>query len=121
MESAFRQGLTALGVAPIVVPSRWKAHSQKTTAAGEPPVEETEMLKHSLKLVAATCALAATACGSSGGGTSATKDADPATVTGTLRVLVPSYPASNEGKAALGKVVDKLHATYPKVKVEPDF
>jgi len=76
-----------------------------------------------LAATAAACALLATGCGSSGsgGGSSATKDSDPASVTGTLRVLVPSYPASNEGKAALSKVVTKLNETYPKVKVEPDF
>ena len=39
----------------------------------------------------------------------------------TLRVLVPSYPASNEGKAALDKVVTSFNAKYPNVKVEPDF
>src|SRR4051794_39981880 len=84
------------------------------------------MLNRRLKLAtaaAATCALVATGCGSSGSGTqsSATKDSNPASVTGTLRVLVPSYPASTEGKAALNKVVAKLNETYPKVKVEPDF
>lgn len=63
--------------------------------------------------------LALSACGS--GGTSAAPASNPAEVTGTLRVLVPSYPASNEGKAALEKVVTAFNAKYPKVTVEPDF
>jgi multiple sugar transport system substrate-binding protein len=60
------------------------------------------------------------ACGG-GGGSQSAEQSDPATATGTLRVLVPSYPASNEGKAALDKVVKSFNATYPGVKVEPDF
>jgi len=84
------------------------------------------MFNPSVKLAAtaaaATCALVATGCGSAGsGGSSAATDSNPATVTGTLRVLVPSYPASTDGKAALNKVVATLHQKYPKVKVEPDF
>lgn len=67
--------------------------------------------------VAGTMALSA--CGS--GGASTAPASNPAEVTGTLRVLVPSYPASNEGKAALDKVVSSFNAKYPKVTVEPDF
>jgi multiple sugar transport system substrate-binding protein len=67
--------------------------------------------------VAGTLALGA--CGS--GGASTAPASNPAEVTGTLRVLVPSYPASNEGKAALEKVVASFNAKYPKLKVEPDF
>src|SRR3954470_8268431 len=92
----------------------------------ESPAEERDdMFNRRVKLAAtaaATCALVATGCGSAGsGGSSAATDSNPATVTGTLRVLVPSYPASNDGKAALNKVVATLHQKYPKVKVEPDF
>jgi multiple sugar transport system substrate-binding protein len=46
---------------------------------------------------------------------------NPASATGTLRVLTPSYPTSNAGKAALQKVIDAFHATYPQVNVEPDI
>lgn len=70
--------------------------------------------------VAAAAALTLAAC-QSGGNASTASSADPAKVTGTLRVLVPSYPASNEGKAALDKVVAQFNKKYPKVTVEPDF
>lgn len=85
-------------------------------------------MRQSKIILGATLAAAlfgVTACGSSGTTTSpgatAITDADPASVTGTLRLLVPSYPASNLGKAALQKVVDAFNKTYPKVTVEPDF
>src|SRR4051794_25828448 len=69
--------------------------------------------------------LSTSACGSDGnsggGGGSAAQDTDPAAVKGTLRLLVPSYPASTAGKDALQKVVDSFHEKYPKVTVEPDF
>ncbi|SDT16977.1 extracellular solute-binding protein [Microlunatus soli] len=45
----------------------------------------------------------------------------PAQATGTLRVLMPSYPASNEGKAAFAKVAERFNRIYPKMKVEPDY
>jgi multiple sugar transport system substrate-binding protein len=45
----------------------------------------------------------------------------PTQATGTLRVLVPSYPASNEGKAAFEKVAAAFNKVYPKMKVEPDY
>jgi multiple sugar transport system substrate-binding protein len=72
---------------------------------------------------AAALVVTMTACGSNQNNVTApiTTDADPAAVTGTLRVLVPSYPSSNEGKAALQKVVDAFNKNYPKVTVEPDF
>ena len=70
--------------------------------------------------VAAVAAVSLAACGS-GGNAGGNSSADPATVTGTLRVLVPSYPDSNAGKAALDKVVAAFHQKYPKVNVEPDF
>ncbi|WP_181802084.1 extracellular solute-binding protein [Streptomyces shenzhenensis] len=72
----------------------------------------------------ATVAVAAgllAACGA--GNTTSTgpaKDADPASVTGTLRVLTPSYGTSTVGKQSLQKVIDTFHKTYPKVKVEAD-
>src|SRR5690606_24213987 len=42
-------------------------------------------------------------------------------VSGTLRVLTPSYPASNEGREACQKVVDAFQDEYPNVEIEPDF
>jgi multiple sugar transport system substrate-binding protein len=45
----------------------------------------------------------------------------PAEATGTLRVLVPSYPASNEGKQAFEAVAEKFNRIYPKMRVEPDY
>jgi multiple sugar transport system substrate-binding protein len=69
--------------------------------------------------VAIVGAVGLTGCGSGGGTVS--DSGDPGTTTGTLRVLVPSYPASNEGKAALDKVITAFNAKYPKVTVEPDF
>lgn len=71
--------------------------------------------------VAAAAGLSLAACSSGGGSSSGNSSADPATMTGTLRVLVPSYPDSNAGKAALDKVVATFHQKYPKVNVEPDF
>lgn len=73
-------------------------------------------------LVAGTLAisLAATAACSSGGGGAATGD-DPATQTGTLRVVVPNFPANNEGQRVFGEIVDIFHETYPNMEVQPDF
>ena len=68
--------------------------------------------------------LALSACGGGGSGSGAapiTSDSNPAGVSGTLRVLVPSYPASNEGKAAIDKVIASFNQEYPNVTVEPDF
>lgn len=45
----------------------------------------------------------------------------PAQATGTLRVLVPSYPASREGKAAFQRVAAAFNKIYPRMKVEPDY
>ncbi|WP_406333816.1 ABC transporter substrate-binding protein [Streptomyces sp. NBC_00203] len=50
-----------------------------------------------------------------------TTDADPSEVTGTLHFMTPGYPTSPEGKAALNKVIDTFHQTYPKVRVETDL
>src|SRR4051812_47842394 len=85
-ESAFRKKLDSCWGSSYSGPiAPESAFPRKRRRPESPPVEETEMFKHSLKLVAATCALAVTACGSSGSGGPATKDADPASVTGTLR------------------------------------
>lgn len=43
---------------------------------------------------------------------------DPATETGTIRVLVANFPADNEGKTVFKGIVDIFHKTYPKIKVE---
>jgi multiple sugar transport system substrate-binding protein len=71
----------------------------------------------------AACLLLAGCTSASPAGTSGASatDTSPASVTGTLRVLTPSYPTSNDGKAALQKVVDAFNKTYPKVTVEPDI
>ncbi len=59
---------------------------------------------------------------SSGRSTASTSEAaDPASVTGTLRVLTPSYPSSSTGQVALQTVLDAFHTTYPQVTVEPDI
>ncbi|MEO7017759.1 MAG: extracellular solute-binding protein [Leifsonia sp.] len=68
----------------------------------------------------ATVAVLLAGC-SAGTSTDAKKTATPADTTGTLRVLVPSYPASTEGEAAFQKVVDTFHKTYPDITVQPDF
>jgi multiple sugar transport system substrate-binding protein len=65
-------------------------------------------------------ALVLAACSSTGAKEAAT-GVDSAKATGTVRVLTPAYPASNEGKAAFQAVVDDFHKKYPQVKVEPDF
>lgn len=52
------------------------------------------------------------------------KDTDgipPAEATGTLRVLVPSFPASNKGKEAFEAVAADFKKVYPKMKVEPNY
>jgi multiple sugar transport system substrate-binding protein len=60
-------------------------------------------------------------CGGSGGGEAAQEGQDPATATGTLRVVVPNFSADNEGQAVFQGIVDIFHKTYPQMKVEPDF
>lgn len=50
-----------------------------------------------------------------------TDNTPPKKAGGTLRVLVPSYPASKEGKAAFEKVAAQFNKKYPKMKVEPDY
>ncbi|GAB3826018.1 hypothetical protein GCM10028799_46740 [Kribbella italica] len=68
--------------------------------------------------VALTTVLAG--CSSGGDGDQA-EGQDPATATGTLRVVVPNFSADNEGQAVFQGIVDIFHKTYPQMKVEPDF
>jgi multiple sugar transport system substrate-binding protein len=121
--------LTDADAVRIVLESAYQAASEKRLGRGTPSPRIQEIIvnnilsKTKIRLAAAVLLTGTVAaCGSSGTqGGGATTDANPASVTGTLRVLVPSYPASNEGKAALQKVVDEFHKTYPKVQVQPDF
>ncbi|WP_165949412.1 extracellular solute-binding protein [Kribbella turkmenica] len=69
---------------------------------------------------ALTVAILSIAACSSGNETGQGSD-DPATATGTLRVVVPNFPANNEGQAVFQGIVDIFHQTYPQMKVEPDF
>lgn len=70
--------------------------------------------------VVAALVLALAGCGRSPIDES-TDGVPPEQATGTLRVLVPSFPASNEGKAAFQQVADRFNQTYPKMTVEPDY
>ncbi|WP_349425941.1 extracellular solute-binding protein [Microbacterium sp. LWS13-1.2] len=82
-----------------------------------------ENRKHSRLLgfaMAGVAALTLTAC-SGGSGTTLSATENPEDVSGTLRVLVPSFPASNEGTAAFDAIVEVFQETYPNVEVEPDF
>lgn len=74
------------------------------------------------RLVALTSAgvlLLFAGCG--GGSDSGDSGGDPATETGTIRVVVANFPPDNEGKAVFKGIEDIFHKTYPKIKVEPDF
>ncbi|WP_405063585.1 extracellular solute-binding protein [Kribbella sp. NBC_01505] len=73
-----------------------------------------------LTLLAAALAVVVSSCGS-GVIDKSTDGVAPAEATGTLRVLLPSFPPSNEGRQQFQKVVDDFHKAYPKMKVEPDF
>jgi multiple sugar transport system substrate-binding protein len=73
-----------------------------------------------IRAMALTVALMAVAACSSGG-SDAQDEQDPASATGTLRVVVPNFPANNEGQAVFQGIVDIFHKTYPQMKVEPDF
>ncbi|MCP8999877.1 extracellular solute-binding protein [Pseudarthrobacter sp. RMG13] len=79
------------------------------------------MKKNALKVMAMSVGLglALAACGSGSAPSSSTDD--PAAATGSLRVMIPTYPLSNEGKAEFQKVVDDFNKTYPKMTIEPDF
>jgi multiple sugar transport system substrate-binding protein len=71
-------------------------------------------------VLAAVVGLAASSCGN-GVIDKSTDGVPPAEATGTLRVLIPSFPASTKGRDAFDKVVADFRQTYPKMKVEPDF
>ncbi|GAA3634762.1 ABC transporter substrate-binding protein [Microbacterium awajiense] len=66
-------------------------------------------------------ALTVTACSGSSNDSGGQASEDPTEVTGTLRVLTPSYPASTEGQAAFDEVVAAFNEVYPNVEIEPDF
>ncbi|GAA3105533.1 multiple sugar transport system substrate-binding protein [Kribbella aluminosa] len=73
-----------------------------------------------LTLLAAALSVVVSSCGN-GVIDKSTDGVPPAEATGTLRVLIPSFPPSTKGREAFQKVVDDFHKTYPKMKVEPDF
>ncbi|WP_460655061.1 extracellular solute-binding protein [Kribbella endophytica] len=79
-------------------------------------------MQRGLKAAAALAvALTTVLAGCSSGGDDQAEGQDPATATGTLRVVVPNFSADNEGQAVFQSIVDIFHKTYPQMKVEPDF
>ncbi|MFC6161532.1 extracellular solute-binding protein [Kribbella jiaozuonensis] len=73
-----------------------------------------------LTVLAAALSVVVSGCGS-GVIDKSTDGVPPAEATGTLRVLIPSFPPSTKGREAFQNVVDEFHKTYPKMKLEPDF
>ncbi|MEV8377030.1 extracellular solute-binding protein [Kribbella sp. NPDC056861] len=73
-----------------------------------------------LVVLAAVLGLAASSCGN-GVIDKSTDGVPPAEATGTLRVLIPSFPPSTKGREEFDKVVADFKKAYPKMKVEPDF
>ena len=73
-----------------------------------------------LTVLAAALSVVVSSCGN-GVIDKNTDGVPPAEATGTLRVLIPSFPPSTKGRDEFQKVVDDFHKTYPKIKVEPDF
>jgi multiple sugar transport system substrate-binding protein len=73
-----------------------------------------------LVVLAAVLGLAASSCGN-GVIDKSTDGVPPAEATGTLRVLIPSFPPSTKGREEFDKVIADFKQTYPKMKVEPDF
>ncbi|MEV6287102.1 extracellular solute-binding protein [Kribbella sp. NPDC051770] len=73
-----------------------------------------------LAVLVAAVGLVASACGN-GVIDKSTDGVPPAEATGTLRVLLPSFPASNDGRKAFAKVAEDFNKKYPKMKVEPDY
>jgi multiple sugar transport system substrate-binding protein len=71
-------------------------------------------------VLAAILGLTASSCGN-GVIDKSTDGGPPAEATGTLRVLLPSFPPSTKGREEFDKVVADFQKTYPKMKVEPDF
>ncbi|MGZ0711882.1 extracellular solute-binding protein (plasmid) [Coraliomargarita sp. W4R53] len=81
-----------------------------------------EIRSRSIAAIAAIGAVALVVAGCSGSTDSDSGNTeDAADVTGTLRVLTPSYPASNEGTAAFDAVVAAFNEEYPGVEIEADF
>lgn len=71
-------------------------------------------------MLIAVLGLALSGCG--GGVIDASTDGVPAAeATGTLRVLIPSFPSSTKGREEFDKVVADFKKSYPKMNVEPDF
>ncbi|WP_415854565.1 extracellular solute-binding protein [Sinomonas sp. G460-2] len=77
--------------------------------------------KFTTAALAAGIVLTLGACGSQGASKASSDNLDPATASGTLRVMIPTYPVSNAGKDAFQKVIDEFHKTWPKMSIEPDF
>jgi multiple sugar transport system substrate-binding protein len=73
-----------------------------------------------LVVLAAVLGLTASSCGN-GVIDESTDGIPPAEATGTLRVLIPSFPSSTKGREEFDKVAADFKKTYPKMKVEPDF
>ena len=73
-----------------------------------------------LAVLAVVVGLVASSCGN-GVIDKNTDGIQPAEATGTLRVLIPSFPPSTKGREEFDKVVADFQKTYPKMKVEPDF
>ncbi|TCC52578.1 extracellular solute-binding protein [Kribbella capetownensis] len=73
-----------------------------------------------LTLLAAALGVVVSSCGN-GVIDKSTDGVPPAEATGTLRILLPSFPPSTKGREEFQKVVDDFHQKYPKMKVEPDF
>ncbi len=73
-----------------------------------------------LTLLAAAISVVVSSCGN-GVIDKSTEGVPPAEATGTLRVLLPSFPPSTAGREEFGKVVADFNKVYPKMKVEPDF
>ncbi|MEV0796053.1 extracellular solute-binding protein [Kribbella sp. NPDC050281] len=73
-----------------------------------------------LTLLAAALSVVVSSCGN-GVIDKSTDGVPPAEATGTLRILLPSFPPSTKGREEFQKVVDDFHQAYPKMKVEPDF
>ncbi|MFI6680121.1 extracellular solute-binding protein [Kribbella sp. NPDC050470] len=73
-----------------------------------------------LTVLAAALSVLVSSCGN-GVIDKSTDGVPPAEATGTLRVLIPSFPPSTQGREEFQKVVDDFRKTYPNMKVEPDF
>lgn len=76
--------------------------------------------RRGLAVLIAVLGLALSGCG--GGVIDPSTDGVPAAqATGTLRVLIPSFPSSTKGREEFDKVVADFKKTYPMMNVEPDF